>query len=301
MDFTTVEEFLLDTGLYTELKISPSVLDELEKLYKGDFQLDTFCIDCGKDSTFSPVTTKGIRIGAPSNPPIVSMSAFVGVDDSSEKEVDEYEILEQFEQFQQKEYEDLVSKNKEVVKKLACARNKEHTLIFYVLTTLDTIQKIGQFPSLADLTRIDISKYRKVISKEKLNEFKKAIGLSAHGVGIGSFVYLRRIFEELIGEAYKQAKLDPTWIDEEYQRKRMDEKILCLKGYLPNFLVENRTIYGILSKGVHELSEEECLGMFPAVCDGIELILIEKLREIESKEKAEKASKEISKLTSKLK
>lgn len=68
----------------------------------------------------------------------------------------------------------------------------------------------------------------------------------------------------------------------------MEEKITCLSEFLPEFLVEHKHLYGILSKGVHELSEEECLGSFDIVKTGIELILDEV---IEKKKKLEKIKK----------
>jgi len=37
-------------------------------------------------------------------------------------------------------------------------------------------------------------------------EFRESIGLAAHSVGIGSFVYLRRILKGLIEEAHTEAK-----------------------------------------------------------------------------------------------
>lgn len=42
---------------------------------------------------------------------------------------------------------------------------------------------------------------------------------------------------------------------------------------LPDFLVKNRDLYGILSKGIHELSEDECLSYFDPVKAALELIL----------------------------
>lgn len=46
-----------------------------------------------------------------------------------------------------------------------------------------------------------------------------------------------------------------------------------LEGYLPEVLIKNTTIYGILSKGIHELSEEECVKYFPVVKECIYQIL----------------------------
>ena len=46
-----------------------------------------------------------------------------------------------------------------------------------------------------------------------------------------------------------------------------------LKGYLPSVLVDNAQIYGIVSKGIHELSEDECLKYFPILQSCIIMIL----------------------------
>ncbi|WP_122268899.1 hypothetical protein [Pseudomonas syringae group genomosp. 3] len=100
---------------------------------------------------------------------------------------------------------------------------------------------------------------------------------TAHGVGVGSFVYLRRIFEHLVDAAYQIAKSDNGWDDEAYRNGRMAERIQLLEGDLPEFLVENRSMYKILSQGVHELTENECLAAVPVVKMGIELVLDEKL------------------------
>ena len=53
----------------------------------------------------------------------------------------------------------------------------------------------------------------------------------------------------------------------------MVERIKMLQGYLPDVLIKNTTIYGILSKGIHELSEEECREYFPVVKECIYQIL----------------------------
>ena len=148
--------------------------------------------------------------------------------------------------------------------------------------------KIGQWPSTADFQIPQAEKYRKILGEEEYKEFTRGIGLSAHGVGIGSFVYLRRVFENLIEEAHQKAKTeDKSFSDEAYARARMDDKIEMVQEYLPAFLVENRSLYVILSKGIHDLNEDECLQYFETVKIGIEQILDEK---IIAKEKADKSA-----------
>ncbi len=62
-------------------------------------------------------------------------------------------------------------------------------------------------------------------------------------------------------------------------------KIELLKNYLPDILVEHKEYYSVVSKGIHELSEDECLEHFNILKMGIEVILDEK---IELRKKQEK-------------
>jgi hypothetical protein len=184
---------------------------------------------------------------------------------------------------------------------LTCVRTKETIYIYVHYNKKKGIfQKIGQFPSIADFHISKIKLYDKVLGKESLKEFTRAIGLAANGVGIGSFVYLRRIFESLIEEAHTKAKSESGWNEEAYRKERMAEKIELLKNHLPEFLVENKTLYSILSVGIHALTEQDCLAYFETVRVGIELILDEKLEHYAKKVKIEEAKKRIVNLTGKL-
>lgn len=172
-----------------------------------------------------------------------------------------------------------------------CSRNKEHISMFIFRAHNGVLRKIGQHPSLAELVAPDLKKYRKILGKERFQEFNRAIGLATHGVGIGAFVYLRRIFESLIESAHDISKADADWSEESYLRSRMEEKIDLLKAHLPPFLVQNRGLYGVLSVGVHTLSDSDCLSAFPAVRAAIEMILDDAIeaqqRSIKAKEAAE--------------
>lgn len=177
-----------------------------------------------------------------------------------------------------------------------CSRNKAHQAFFVFRAHKGILQKIGQIPSLADLAIPDLRKYRQVLGDERFKELTRAIGLTTHGVGVGAFFYLRRIFESLIEGAHLYASKDSGWDEEAYIRARMDEKIGLLKNHLPDFLVQNRGLYSILSVGVHTLSETECLAAFPAVRLAIELILDDLLEQHERQEKLKTAAKSLSAL-----
>ncbi|CVK17538.1 hypothetical protein [Sporomusa sphaeroides] len=182
-----------------------------------------------------------------------------------------------------------------------CAANTDHTIVFNFHVTSTSLVKIGQYPSYTDLMRPTTSKYKKVLDTDKFKELNRAIGLASSEIGIGSFVYLRRVFEHILDTAHNEAKTSYGWNETDYQNKKVHEKIVCLKGFLPQFLVDNWTLYSILSKGIHELSEEECISYFPVVKSGIELILDELLSKEEQKRKLAEAQKAISQLHSQLK
>lgn len=178
----------------------------------------------------------------------------------------------------------------------SCSRNGSHRALFVFRAHKGIIEKIGQIPSLAELALPDLRKYRPVLGGARFKELTRAIGLATHGVGVGAFVYLRRIFESLIEEAHQLALSDTGWDEDEFSRARMDEKIGILKDHLPKFLVQNRGLYGILSVGVHTLSEEECLAAFPAVRLAIELILDDLLEEHERQAKLKSAAQSLASL-----
>lgn len=168
------------------------------------------------------------------------------------------------------------------IQQFACTRDHTHIMTFVVALLTDKFMKVGQYPSSADLTHSEIAKYRTTLGSSKYRELHRAIGLASHGVGIGSYVYLRRIFfEGLVEEAHSKALNGQDWDEESFRKMRMNEKITALNGFfLPSFfLTENTTMYSILSKGIHELSEEECLQYFKLMKIGIELILDEQLEE----------------------
>ncbi|MFA5169655.1 MAG: hypothetical protein WC420_02885 [Candidatus Paceibacterota bacterium] len=184
---------------------------------------------------------------------------------------------------------------------LRCKRKSNDVLRFIIYKDHEFVIKIGQFPSIADLQFSEIGKkYDKVLPEEDLKNLKKAIGLISHGIGAGSFVYLRRIFEKLIFEAYKNNATSIEILENDFNKQRMMEKIEALKSFLPTQLFEMKGIYSILSNGVHELTEEECLKYFGPLKLSIELILDQKIEEIQKREKDEMVKKELQKIQQEL-
>ena len=263
-----IENLLINKGLYESVDITIDDFDEIEKCltkstYTGN-TVDCFCIHCKTNRVFEFANSE-----VHEDTGLIRMA----IDDAGgrSRKPKKEEIFNSY-------------LNRRYVLTYRCTRNREHTILFDLIVTNEKIIKIGQFPSVADLVLPEIAKYKSVLGK-LYSEFSKAIGLFAHGIGIGSFVYLRRIIEKLIFDKYEQFYDELGVPANEFNRLKFDEKIELLKNHLPAILVRNKNVYGIVSKGIHELSEDECRSMFPYIRTGIELILDDLLAE---KERAEK-------------
>ena len=182
-----------------------------------------------------------------------------------------------------------------------CTRCGSQRILFTYVVENSRVIKIGQYPSISDLEKKAIQKYEKLLGKEKTSEFNIAIRLFANGLGIASFVYLRRIFEYVIDTYHDEAKKTSDWDEKKYCESRTKEKFKLLKIYLPQFLFENRNIYPVLSKGIHELTEDDCLNYFDPLKTIIELILDQIIAEKEKIEKEKDARNALSKIIGEIK
>jgi len=164
------------------------------------------------------------------------------------------------------------------------------------------ITKVGQTPALADFSNYKIEKYRKLLGDEFYKELHRGIGIFSHGVGIGAFVYLRRIIENyIIKDAHDKAKDSPGWDEEGFQQKRIKERMSLLKNYLPEFFTKNTNIYSILSKGLHELSEGECNKIFPILQESLEYIMDEIISKKNLEKKKTTIAQKLSDINNKIK
>lgn len=290
-------QFLQKKGLYDTMPITEENIGELIVLLNGQVRINSYCTECKTERVFSME-------------PLVYFSVSGG-EYVKNKLADEVQFLQNniygSESDHRKEKGgDWQWKNWQIdeiarvlVFKFVCSMSAEHHLDFIVIADNKSFCKIGQYPSVADLTFPELDIYKKVLDVNNRREFGRAIGLFASGIGAGSYVYLRRIFERLLIQAKTTAG---SVIDEaEFNKAHVDEKITMLADYLPKTLTSNPTLYGILSKGIHELSEEKCIEYFPIVKDCIFMILDEweEKRRKEEKEKAINAA--LSKIASQIK
>ena len=272
MSSPSPQKYFLEFAPYQQVQLETK--ESAEGLVRIMFcvdPLDAYCVGCGQHSTFRSTIEWLPSIGsamvhdpAPSVDALLNAkTALLPIDDDA-MAVQKQDVL------------DYVRRPRYFPSSFICTRSGTHELRFYTRVGSDAFMKVGQYPALAELHFRDLSKYRKALG-EQYAELVRGVGLFAHGIGIGAFVYLRRIFERLIATAHAKAAAGAGWDEAVYQRSRMDERILLLRANLPAVLVENRAVYSILSKGIHELSEDDCKAYFPATRAAIELILDEEL------------------------
>ncbi len=290
-------QFFLDTPPYREFEIGKTGVPDVLRLQFYTGTLDTFCPECHRESVFASLAAPlRAAYGRPGQPKPIEVDDLIDGVTKAGLPYDPKSPSGVTGPLTLSEMGPLVRTDRVFEVSFACTRDKGHCLYFFFRVWKGKVSKVGQSPSLADLQTSDIKKYRKLLGNDRFLEFHRAIGLHAHGVGVGAFVYLRRIFEDLIAAARREAAKAPGWDQEAFARSRMDEKILLLKDHLPRFLVENRAMYSILSCAIHDLAEDDCRTYFEPVKGGIELILDEKLAQLEREAKTANTAKAITRI-----
>lgn len=295
--FPPPQEFITEVPLYTEYRYAKA--EEIIGLEFYNETVDTYCAGCGRDTVFK--RRFWFPQGFLSKP--TGWTREYSTADLVGGRVNRLNIEWSDTIFGPPGHIDLqdhIARDRIFSMDFVCTRDPTHHVYIFIRADSEKAVKVGQHPSLADLQKAEARQYRKVLG-DKYTEFIRAIGLVAHGVGIGAFVYLRRIFEDLLERAHQTAMREQDWNEDAYQKSRISERISTLQHYLPRFLVDNKNVYSILSKGIHELTEDECLKYFGAVRLAIELILDEQLEALERAEKIKKATKEITDISGRIK
>ncbi len=253
-----VEQFILREPPYKILKINS---DQLKKVCSVQhFSIEQYCENCGKLRTFKSVRNQFSEILSEYHARSIGYAGY--------------------------KFEDLVNNDERCfVLDFQCQHDCSEHHYFAIKIHNLTIQKIGQYPSFAKEEVLqNLRKYKNIIS-EYYPELTKALSLYSQNMGIASFVYFRRIFEHLVNKKYshygysKQIK----FID---KLKAVEKK----EKIVPDDIKEvKEQIYAVLSKGIHEYDEKECIELFPAVQFIIERILDETVYEADKKRKAQEA------------
>ena len=220
-------EFLEDYPLYRKFEFDvPYKLDDIDKV-----NINLFCEECNSNQTFN-------------------------------MEYDYSEISSFFNDD---------SGGQVVILRYLCAHCNYYRRIFVIRIDKSRkyIMKVGQYPPW------DISvepNFQKILG-DYLKFFKNGLMCESQGYGIGASTYYRRVIEGVIDDLLDMILLLMNEDEkQEYKialmetkkSKNAQEKIALVKDLLPKSLLPEqfnplKTLHGVLSEGIHEKDDEECL------------------------------------------
>jgi len=149
-----------------------------------------------------------------------------------------------------------------------------------------SIQKVGQWPR----PKSGRDKLLEKFFEEDAENYEKAVMCLANGYGIGAFAYFRRIIEDGVDQLLNMLEDDAkatgsgaeilNAISELHKASPMADKIeIANKAVPPHLLVNGINplgrLYGVLSDGVHGLSDAQCLEKAEVVQDCLKYLVSE--------------------------
>lgn len=179
------------------------------------------------------------------------------------------------------------------IKEYECCINGNHKKyeIFYKDNEAKRIIKIAQYPSEYDTgSKEYLDKLKAVCGTKEAREMvkfiNKALIMESNGLGIPALVYMRRAFERLIAISEDKNKLENTGTT-------MAERIKN-NPLLPEQIKENTRLYNIISEGIHNETEEECMELFKVIKVGFTILLRRTYEHVQEEKELDELSKLVS-------
>ena len=137
------------------------------------------------------------------------------------------------------------------------------------------LEKVGQYPAWS----IDMDKELEKMLGKHAEYYKRGLICESQSYGIGAYAYFRRITEDVIDELLESILDLVEEGEKEQYREKLEEakrekiaekKINLVKDLLPKSLqVEGmnplKELYGVLSQGIHDETDEECMEKAEAI------------------------------------
>ena len=165
-------------------------------------------------------------------------------------------------------------------------------LVKKVSSTELSVVKIGEYPK----SELPKSKALTKFFRNDREEYNKAVVCMANGYGVAAFAYMRRIVEiniirllDQIKEGVVEDSSIAISINELKITSPMSDRIRIANSALPDYLKPDGfnplgQIYGLLSDGVHSLSDSECLEMAENIQACLEFLISELATHKQNKE-----------------
>lgn len=179
-----------------------------------------------------------------------------------------------------------------IFKKLECPTCDEKLTIIF-LYEKNCITKVYQ-SFISDIIKDeDIQQFKKMklLNEDDLKELNNANKCKKLGMNIASFVYMRRIFENMLQRIYEAHQSEVTIKDpsKKFTDLFVKDKVKLLKPYLPILMNEEVSsdkyikLYKLLSEGIHKLNEDICESLYNIIKELLLMILEKEMQEKKNK------------------
>jgi len=150
------------------------------------------------------------------------------------------------------------------------------------------IRKIGQNVSPYEIGLPESKVYEKQLKKfSAVEDYRKAFTHRVYGDYIAALLYLRRVFEKLVLYLLDDAELEDNHFETKIKKLKEDNKLN------PQVDELTKSVYNLLSKGIHELTNDECMSLFSSLRLFIDMQLLYIKTEQEKENELQELKKEI--------
>lgn len=188
--------------------------------------------------------------------------------------------------------EDDIGKSYLKTETLTCNLDDDHKYVIYYKLSYDenefTITKIGQNIAPYEIGLPEVKIYEKQLKKfDAVDDYRRVFIHRIHNDNVAALLYLRRVFEKMVMKLLDGAELSDNHFETKIKKLKDDNKLN------PEVNELARSVYELLSKGIHELSNDECTGLFNSLNLFIDMQLIYIKTEEEKKQRLLKLKKDI--------
>lgn len=175
----------------------------------------------------------------------------------------------------------------------------KNRIYFLVYHDGENIIKLAQYPSLYDVSRDELKKYQKnnLIDNESFSQIYKAELCASSGYYVAAYTYMRRVYETMLLSVFDRNKEEIGLTEDDFRKLHSDKKLETIKDYLAIDDEIYLPLYGLLSAGIHAMTEEQCCEDYNV----LKSILLDILAEQKAKKEKESKRKELKELFAKRK
>lgn len=208
--------------------------------------------------------------------------------------------------------ESIIGEVRELIYKCSsCENSLYHYLVYFYSESLEedsdydvlVMQKVRQIPAWSIEMDAEVGK----MLGDHSEYYKNGLVCESQGYGIGAYAYFRRVVEDIIDELLesildlvKEEDKDEykEKLEEVKQEKIAENKINLVKDLLPESLQVDgvnplKTLYGVLSDGVHNKTDEECMEEAEAIREILVFLVNQVIRTKKDKQSFTESMKKI--------